>query len=408
MMRETQPHPGGVPPDSVLPAEEALAPAAAATFSAPVATTSLRPETLDGQACALVRHGIARLQENTRASLADALRCFDEALRLRRRLPLGTNPWFAYNLAAAWLNRGDALTRLGADSPHLAHEAVRSFDEALAVMQPHLPAEVHPLFRRRHVIAWMNRGIALQAAGADPAEALRSFDQALAALNAPPALGATVSGQAEPQENMLAAGVWMNRGNALLQVSPPRAMDAWQCAGRALALIRKWETSSDPSAVETGLKARNILCQATAAALEQSDTTDAGKADLIASATDAVEDALALARRLAAGGDERIRPMIDGLFCFGLRVYQLHQPHFLPEFLLDHLDPSRSRDVLRVSAEVQRLAIEALAHPALSALPREFSALAKTLHELRLARERLLELAEREQHCALPASPAPD
>ena len=55
----------------------------------------------------------------------------ERAIELRRSLPLEGNPWYRYVLAAGWMNRGDALTRLG--SPENLVEAVRSYDEALVI-----------------------------------------------------------------------------------------------------------------------------------------------------------------------------------------------------------------------------------------------------------------------------------
>ncbi|MEI9960210.1 MAG: hypothetical protein WDM76_03475 [Limisphaerales bacterium] len=60
-----------------------------------------------------MKRGIVLLNANMPASLAEAVQCFDRAIELRRTLPLHENLLFRYGLAAGWMNRGDALTRLG-------------------------------------------------------------------------------------------------------------------------------------------------------------------------------------------------------------------------------------------------------------------------------------------------------
>ena len=48
-----------------------------------------------------------------------------------------------------------------------------------------------------------------------------------------------------------------------------------------------------------------------------------------------------LARHWEARGEGRFHDLAGELFRFGARVYQMHQPHFLSEFLLENLDPLR-------------------------------------------------------------------
>ncbi|MEI9998962.1 MAG: hypothetical protein WDO13_07225 [Verrucomicrobiota bacterium] len=127
--------------------------------------------------------GIDLLKENSAATLEQAVRCFDEAIALRRTLPLEDNPLFRYGLSAGWINRGDALARL--KGPSLA-EAVKSYDEALTLLET-LPLEANVLYPRRLAITWINRGMALQSRSAvnDPWEAMECFREALAVLEHP-------------------------------------------------------------------------------------------------------------------------------------------------------------------------------------------------------------------------------
>src|SRR5262245_42422313 len=107
----------------------------------------------DDQANARLLRGLELLEANTPASLREAVQCFDDAITLRRELPLSENCWFRYGLIAGWMNRGDALTRLG--SADELGEALRCYDEALSQLRE-LPMHESPLFIRRLAIAWLN------------------------------------------------------------------------------------------------------------------------------------------------------------------------------------------------------------------------------------------------------------
>ncbi len=298
-----------------------------------------------------MKRGIALLNENTPASLTASLRWFGAAIKLRRTLPLDENPWYRYVLAAGWMNRGDALTRLG--SRENLTEAVHSYDQALALLQT-LELESHPLFRKRLALAWINRGITLQEQETPESlgAALESFDEAIDILRAPFVL--------EGAENRPALGSALaNRGNALLRLNPPSAALARESVEQALALIAGNE-EQDLLAAEIGLKARHILCRALAAQLADRTGTIAAE-DLVAAATDAVDDGMKLARHWERRGERRFRELARELFRFGARAYQMHQPHFLTEFLLENLDPLHSHDAFAADPEMHGAAGAALA-----------------------------------------------
>ncbi len=293
-------------------------------------------EQKNAEASTWMKRGIALLNENTRESLTESLPWFDRAIELRRSLPLRENSWFGYVLAAGWMNRGDALTRLG--SPENLTDARRAYDEALTVLAT-LPLDANPLYRTRLTIAWLNRGITLQQQ-ANFSEAVRSFDEAIAA------------GQTE--NDAIVAAAHANRGNALLALIPPRANEARESAQQAIRLLAGSE-ERDLIAAETGLKARHVLCRAIAHQLVENKTSE-----LISTATDAVDDALKLARSWEARGVTQFRELMNELFRFGARAYQLHQPHFLMEFLLETLDPAHSTDAIPNDPVLHAAASEAI------------------------------------------------
>ena len=357
-------------------------------------STAPTSEAINQQASVWMKRGLALLDANTPASLLEALGYFDEAIKLRRQLPLAANPRFRYGLAACWMNRGDALTRL-ASAEKLA-AALRSYDEALAQLRD-LPLDDDPLYRRRLAIAWQNRGLILQKQKA-LTEAEKSFTAAIGVLQAEGAVKIS-------DRTQILATVWMNRANSLiLQKNPDAAMAARDAARQTLSLVTAIQTD-DLVVAEAGFKARHILCQAIAQLLVENKFTDEAKKDFIAETTDAVDEGLSLAQNWERRGVNQFRHLAQELFRFGTRVYQIYQPHFLDEFLLENLDPAHApttftdnpemqmaalESVWRAFGEIQRHGFKALNTP-------EFSGLLERLRALRVMEERLAKLRQNQK-----------
>jgi hypothetical protein len=349
------------------------------------------PTQRDQQANARLLRGLALLEENTPVSLREAVRCFDGAIELRRTLPLAENHWFRYGLIAGWMNRGDALTRLG--STEDLNEALRSYDEAFVQLRE-LPMHESPLFIKRLAIAWLNRGVThlKQATPASVGQAVPCFQEALAAAR-------NFSAVHSADGAMLMAAAWMNLGNALIQGLPPDPEKAQATAKEALNLCQPMERN-DAAFAEISFKARHILCQALAQQLADRQLASAQRERLLAEASDVVDEGMALARHWEARGEPRFRGPAGELFRFGCRVYQTYQPHFLTEFLLENLDPTCSdgtfardlqmhgdaRDALWILlGQVQREGFRSFNTP-------RFATLLETLRKLRITEERLTEL----------------
>jgi tetratricopeptide (TPR) repeat protein len=284
--------------------------------------------TINRQASVLMKHGIALLNENTPASLKEAISHFDQAIALRQNLPLDANPFFQYGLAAGWMNRGDALTRLSA-AENLG-EALRSYDVALQVLQS-LGPDTNPLFRRRLVIAWSNRGLTLQMQNNETAlfEAQRSFEKAIAALQ---------EGNAAEiaDRHYLLATASINYANVLLRDKTIESLTRAQMMAKQAMILADQNSAQDLMMLEVNLKARNVLCQVIAKLLTDTDQGILPIKELIHEATDTVDDGMILARRWERRDIEQFRHLVQDLFTFGARVYQTFQPHFLDEFLLEN------------------------------------------------------------------------
>jgi tetratricopeptide (TPR) repeat protein len=347
----------------------------------------------DAQANGRLLRGLELLETNTPTSLHEAVQCFDDAIALRRELPLAENSWFRYGLIAGWMNKGDALTRLG--SADELRKALRCYDEALSQLRE-LPMHESPLFIKRLAIAWLNRGFTLMKywMPGSISEAERSFGEATAA--------ARNFISRNPTEGVaLLAGALMNHANALIQHSLPEADKAIASVKEALKLCRDTERG-DAMVAEIAFKARHILCRTLADQLTRNGLAADHRGALLAEASDIVDEGMALARDWEARGVTRFRPLATDLFRFGCRVYQTHQPHFLTEFLLENLDPALSdgaftnsllmhasaRDALwRSLGEFQRDGFKAINTP-------RFTELLAHLRELRVTEARLTQLCQ--------------
>jgi hypothetical protein len=293
----------------------------------------------DAQASMHMKEGI-RLLEESHGNAVAALRCFDRALELRRRLPTEAGA-DAYGLAACWLNRADALMHLGgARHDDLAREA---YDEAIALLRT-LPFGDDARFSKRLVIALQNRALAIVAH--DPlatTDAAQALSEAIAVLN-------EASNMEVRERDYLLAVVWLNlatvRASEATTVSDIAAQDA---ARRTIALVgsREWE---EAALAEAGLKARHVLCQTIARRLSSRAPGDTMMPEDVHDATDFADEGLSIVRHWEQLGVTRFRYLASDLFRFGARVYGRYQPHFLNEFVRENIDPQRSsRDYVESS-----------------------------------------------------------
>jgi hypothetical protein len=298
---------------------------------------------IDAEASVFMKKGIRLAQSGNDV---DALPYLDHARELRRQLPTEV-PIHAYGLAACWLNRAEALTRLAPERHTLALSA---YDEALALLRP-LPLGEDPRFSKRLAIAHQNRALVL--AAQDPpatADAIAALVNAIAVLDHAEAMAAA-------ERDYLLGVVWMNLANVQASedtiVSDAAALEA---ARRALALVTLRERE-DAAAAEAGLKARHVVCQIAGRRLSRPTQRETVMAD-VGEATDFAEEGLSLVYEWERRGVDRFRNLAADLFRFGARVYGHFQPHFLEEFLSEQLDPQLSTNFYVQSREMQDAARE--------------------------------------------------
>ncbi|MFZ2281338.1 MAG: hypothetical protein WAW39_26300 [Prosthecobacter sp.] len=299
-----------------------------------------------------MKRGIALLSANDAAALPEALNCFEQALAIRRKLPFEESAWYRWLLTACWMNRGDVLTRLGNPAELIA--AVQSFDEAILHLQK-LPLEEDSQYRGRLALAWMNRSLALRAQAMPESlhAALLSLDHGKTVIEESVAQGL-------PVNTALLPILLINRAALLLEISPPRMLEAMQVAEETLILSNPTE-HLNLQAAEIGLKARHIFCRAVALLLETPpvDTTRAD--DWIMQATDKVDEAMQLTARWENQKEaEPFHALRHELFRYGCNLLLAYQPHFMAEFLLDVLDPEQGSPLLAKADDLYQVGLEAL------------------------------------------------
>jgi hypothetical protein len=281
-----------------------------------------------------MHQGMALMADPRPEAASEALACFDQALTIRAALPLDTSPLLRFGVAACWLNRADALMRLGG-APQVA-EAIRSCDEGIQALRT-LPLNDDARFPRRLALAHHNRALFLQAQGRPVDDAIANLDEALDVLQAEHAA-------AIEDRPYLLSVVWTNLAHALaVQGSPESLARACAVASQAIAVVSEAEGEA-PAAAEIGLRARHALCRAFAQRLSAAQPADPATIDDVHEATDAVDEGLALVRRWEQRGVAAFRGTAVDLFRFGLNVYLVYQPQFLQEFLDENLDPATSSD----------------------------------------------------------------
>lgn len=268
-------------------------------------------------------------------------------------LPVPAETGRQRDLAVAWMNRGhDHLVR--GTTPDLA-AGLAAYGEAIALLEPLVaaaPAERG--WANSLGAARLNRGVLLHRAhGTARADAaLADFARAIALLS-----GLADDRAPWPRRNL--AGAHLNRASLLLDLG--RAGEARADASTALRLSVPAE-DADLVDADLALKARRAACDAIGQLLV---APGADQDALAHEASDLVDDALALARRWIARGAPHPRELAHRLFHFGAQLYRLHQPHFLAEFLLEHLAAAGpDRDLARLAlAQIDAALVERPGEP---------------------------------------------
>jgi hypothetical protein len=276
-----------------------------------------------------LRHGRTLEAIGAAAALQGAVARYTDAVALFRTCSGSRKNCCRHDLAVALMNRGNARQKIS--TIETITLAIADYDEAIAILQL-LPAP-HPIGRQNTLgAAWLNRGHAhLQKPDAPAlAAAVESFENAIAILRT-----LTVTNDASYLINL--AGAEINLATALVITSKTPALDrALALSRQALSRVATTELTSLASA-ELGLKARRVACEVIAHLLVVHADDPTVVSDLIGEATNAADSGLSLALDWRHRGATQFDELGVRLFRFGAQFYQIHQPQFLAEFVLEHL-----------------------------------------------------------------------
>lgn len=334
--------------------------------------------------------GIAMLDGPDAETLQKSLHSFDQAIELRSHLPLDTSPFYPWGLAAAWMNRADALMRL--DPKKHQQDALAAHEKALQTLNL-MPEGSHPSLPARRALALMNCALlSLDGSRENVLQASQRLADAIAICqSAPP------PSQQECMRVMI--GIQLNRGILLMQEDPKQS---WHDAKAVLALTAPLERQEILTA-EAALKARHLLCQSLTLMPPQILVDD-----WISEATDAVDDGLALVREWPPGGRQPLMGLHYELFRFGLLIYRIWQPHFLSEFILENVDAEHQPDGMAGDSIMHQLALESIWSAVVQVNQRvnqasaeERARLLPIIEQLQTTESRLQKL--RESHAQTPA-----
>lgn len=285
----------------------------------------------------------------TPAALSEAIECYDRVIALLQETD-STDPTATRQLAIGWMNRGNALQKH--DSAAAVRDAVRAYDRAIALFAQ-LVSTDNALLNSTGA-AWLNRGQALQKLSGREylLAAINSTEEAISLLCRLPV-------ETNLDQRLNLAGAQLNLAQLLLESdATDRGMRASAALAAALELTARHEQQRAGFA-DLGLKARRTLCQQIGEWLIATDDPTR-QARLIASASDAIDTGMTLARHWEALGVTHFRPLSERLFRFGTAFYQRHQVHFLADFVLENLDPATCSDAITAHAELFVIARETL------------------------------------------------
>ncbi|MCX6955190.1 MAG: hypothetical protein NTV51_23805 [Verrucomicrobia bacterium] len=313
-------------------------------------------------AAAWLARGQSLEAQATPEAVAEAVRSYERAIALLRATP-SADPALRHNLAVAHMNRGNALQKIA--SAESVSASVLAYDETIALLRTP-PLNENPVVQNTLGAAWMNRGHALHRLGTaeSVAGAVESHRAAIAVLQALPlAPAAGVPTEAILNHRLNLAGAWMNLANTLLDSASlaERHVLARDATTQSLALVDADDlVHVHPVAAELSLLARRARCDALGQ-LIFAVSDPALSQELAAEAGDIVDDGLALVRFWEQHEVPHFRPLGARLYHFGAQLYRINQPHFLAEFLLEHLDPAQSPGANPADPALLATATEAIA-----------------------------------------------
>ncbi|MDF1740003.1 MAG: tetratricopeptide repeat protein [Verrucomicrobiales bacterium] len=281
--------------------------------------------------------GLSALSENSKEARERSIGHFDKAISIRENTPEPTlsDQW---GLSASWLNRGDALSRLGGEENlNLSLEATGKAAEILESFN----LDENPAFRTRMALAWMNRGAAyidLTSEYGRPHQddAIDAYQTAIEKLRPGAEKGI-------PETERILAVALTNLSRARLQLGGHFPEAGVAEAREALTLVGENEIA-DLELANLGITARISLCRS----LELLQGNTPGDLEV----TDIAEEGLSIVMKVRKNIG-RFFPgeaMLGELMRCGAEAYLKHSPHFLADYLMEFLSDENENHLADVGA----------------------------------------------------------
>jgi tetratricopeptide (TPR) repeat protein len=276
-----------------------------------------------------------------------AVTAYDRAVIILAELHRCGNSSVRYELAVAWMNRGNALQKQ--DGEHRWEDALRSYGRTIALLK------CEPLRDQSERLtlgcAQMNRAGVMQK-HSQLSYAAASCDDAITTLR-------ELLPNGDFQVNRTLAAAWLVRGSIALGVRTIAAIEMTiSCARESLRLLER-EEPSDLIATDITLKSHQLFCEACGLRLDdKSQRTDI--AAIVGEVSDHAEAALKIILNSAGGKFGGSGWNGTWFFRFAASLYAEYQPQFLGEFVMEHLRSGGLRTNPVLAEEWRGLAVSAL------------------------------------------------
>ncbi len=287
--------------------------------------------------------GLAMLSSDYDDDWKSSILSFDKAIGFRK-LEQNTNLATTWSLSAAWMNRADAMGKIGGEAN--LKGALASLESAIELLNQ-LDLNSNPGFRSRMALAWMNRGNILARLTLDYLENYRN-ESLIACDRAVEILRHGANPEISESRRMLALAL-SNGSRARAQFED--LVQAENFAREALSLIQTDELE-DPEMLRLMLTTRVTLCYI----LSEPAVADHRYIEL----TDLAEEGFHQAHPFITEAGDKNDKLLGQLFRCGANAYLAYLPGFLSEYLLEFLDPDVGAGHFAFSPSCHEAAVQVL------------------------------------------------
>lgn len=287
-----------------------------------------------------IGHTQARIP--SKETFAQAADCFQKSLAILDELPWKEVLRYRHQLAATWLNLGNLYARQS--NPQKPEQrTIDAYEKALEVLEGTPIEEVAIGSLVAGVRSSLGRALMWSTDRSNLDLAVASFEEAIRVI-------AQVKEKSDPRLAIEMASAHANRANLLSRAKPTAKSVEETIKSAEFALkIAVPNEKTHLVAAEITVSARRSICHAYGMLI--AGQKPEVQRDMHDKASDLLEDGLKLVAEWEAKGAQGLRASAQHLFHLGCAFYCTQQPHFLPEFINDHLNTEKPDPVMKESAK---------------------------------------------------------